>query len=614
MNTKRKIEDYKDKKVAIHCSSKEEWDKIVDLFDNLTVKKHYWENFINGGKSDTIRITGRGWSPKEYFIKKQYTIYPASDFLEEVKSISKEDLVKGEIYLYDNAHIAIYPKGGNIHLNSNSFTPEREWAWSLDIKNTTPEQKHWLNECIKVNKFIPYDEAMKSFFELPYKFNIGDEIKAKPGGYYLCDPKSFAEHYKMSFPSERSAISGKITERTQAQGFNWYRCGHGNWITEEGIELVERYPEYVECIESNKDRFTIGKIYKVEEVINERMILFDDAGLNRSTVGYPMNGGIWKFKPSTKEAYDLQKIKPKVEMLPYPTDKKYFKAVVTKDIHKKDLVTRGNMPELIPKGYQTWFDNKYLEVIENKKKSGILCPENNRWSANIPAKYFEIVEDEKTFKFEEGKWYKFSSYSKNSNTNYAKLEKFSGGIFYSKNWIHSEKFNGSGSWYISSIFDPILLTDLSEIQQYLPEGHPDKFKIETPINKVENHTSFKVGDYITVIGAETNKSKFIGDVLKIAEILNEREYGLWFKHFPESFSGGGFRYNVYKDKIRRSTPEEIKNSLILSQYPLTPEQCFKTKPLIKNRNPIVKETIKNRNRLEIKPIKQTIKLKHYVNI
>ena len=87
MNTKRKIEDYKDKKVAIHCSSKEEWDKIVDLFDNLTVKKHYWENFINGGKSDTIRITGRGWSPKEYFIKKDYTIYPASDFLERLFSI-----------------------------------------------------------------------------------------------------------------------------------------------------------------------------------------------------------------------------------------------------------------------------------------------------------------------------------------------------------------------------------------------------------------------------------------------------------------------------------------------------------------------------------------------
>lgn len=117
----------------------------------------------------------------------------------------------------------------------------------------------------------------------------------------------------------------------------------------------------------------------------------------------------------------------------------------------------------------------------------------------------------------------------------------------------------------------------------LPEGHPDKFKVETPINKTENHTSFKVGDYITVIDAETDRSKFIGDVLKITKIIDEgKNYGFWFDHIPESFSGGGFRYNTYKDKIRRSTPEEVKNSLIVSQYPLTPKQCFEAKPLIKN--------------------------------
>ena len=83
MSTKRKIEDYKDQKVAIHCSTKEEWDKIVDLFDSPTVKKHYWEDVVNLGKSDTINIDGCGWSPKKYYEDEGYTIYPASDFLEE---------------------------------------------------------------------------------------------------------------------------------------------------------------------------------------------------------------------------------------------------------------------------------------------------------------------------------------------------------------------------------------------------------------------------------------------------------------------------------------------------------------------------------------------------
>lgn len=31
MNTKRKVKDYMGQDVAIYCSSKEEWDKIVDL-------------------------------------------------------------------------------------------------------------------------------------------------------------------------------------------------------------------------------------------------------------------------------------------------------------------------------------------------------------------------------------------------------------------------------------------------------------------------------------------------------------------------------------------------------------------------------------------------------
>ena len=93
MNTKRKVKDYMGQDVAIYCSSKEEWDKIVDLFDSPTVKKHYWEDVVNLGKSDTISITGCEWSPKEHFIKKNYTIYPAFDFLEEDKPFNVRDLV-----------------------------------------------------------------------------------------------------------------------------------------------------------------------------------------------------------------------------------------------------------------------------------------------------------------------------------------------------------------------------------------------------------------------------------------------------------------------------------------------------------------------------------------
>lgn len=221
MNAKRKIEDYKGKDVAIYCSTKKEWNKIVDLLpSNKTVKKIYWQNSVNDGKSDTININGFDWSPKKHFENKGYTIYPASDFLEEEK---------------------------------------------------------------------------------PFKFNIGDEIKAKPGGYYISSPHHFAESHKKQFPSEKSSILGKIIERTQAQGFNWYRCDYGNWITEEGVELVkEDIPEYVEYIDTKYK----GQIVKVEDW---KWSSYCKVIFANGTKEQPFKHLV---KPSTKEAFDLQN-KPK---------------------------------------------------------------------------------------------------------------------------------------------------------------------------------------------------------------------------------------------------------------------------------------------------------------
>lgn len=393
---KRKIEDYKDQKVAIHCSTQEEWDKIVDVLPSgRSVKKIHWQQEINNGKSDTINIEGYGWSPKKHFENTGYTIYPASDFLEEE---SVNSLIKNEIYYNLPSNNIVRwknPTGGN-YLGNGCTIYKSDYGGNFrnNVKQyrlTTPEEKHWFLECEKANRFIPYDEAMKTFSkQKPFKFNIGDEIKAKPGGYYISDPKFFVESHKKQFPSSESRISGKITERTQAQGFNWYKCDYGgNWITEEGVELVkEDIPEYVEYIDTKYK----GQIVKVEEWTNHSFccIRFENGQREQ-----PFKNLV---KPSTKEAFDLQEIKPKVEMLPYPTDKKYFKAVVVKDILKKDIATKGDMPDLIPKGYQTWFRDVGTyhrgNIFQSSEYS--VCPEDNRWRADIPAEYFEIVEEKES--------------------------------------------------------------------------------------------------------------------------------------------------------------------------------------------------------------------------
>jgi hypothetical protein len=101
------------------------------------------------------------------------------------------------------------------------------------------------------------------------------------------------------------------------------------------------------------------------------------------------------------------------QYLPFPTNRNYFKAKVIKDIIRKDIGTKGSLPDIIRAGSITWFneDYDYYNVIKNQEDSCV-CPENNRYSANIPAEYFEIIEDEsKTeskseIKLEKDKYYR----------------------------------------------------------------------------------------------------------------------------------------------------------------------------------------------------------------
>jgi len=81
-------------------------------------------------------------------------------------------------------------------------------------------------------------------------------------------------------------------------------------------------------------------------------------------------------------------------------------------------------------------------------------------------------------KFEVGKWYKV-------NNEYTKFHSLgSEGVFYGVDHIYNDKYRksiyDSPTYIFRKVDNPILLTDLSEIQQYLPDGHPDKF-----VNKSE---------------------------------------------------------------------------------------------------------------------------------
>jgi hypothetical protein len=82
--------------------------------------------------------------------------------------IKKEELIEGEIYVFDNKFINKIQNG---HLNikcwisipDEYFYKNSSNNQTNNIINATSEEKHWLNEAIKLDKFITFEEAMKTF-------------------------------------------------------------------------------------------------------------------------------------------------------------------------------------------------------------------------------------------------------------------------------------------------------------------------------------------------------------------------------------------------------------------------------------------------------------------
>ena len=170
---------------------------------------------------------------------------------------------------------------------------------------------------------------------------------------------------------------------------------------------------------------------------------------------------------------------------------------------------------------------------------------------------------EKEVKFEVGKWYKirFNDFIKISEFI---TSRFFNEIHYSErieNGIHSckEDYIANSDFEKYALKNPL---NLEEIQQYLPDDHPDKIK---------PNREFEVGDYIFVM----IKGKNFGDILKVTDSFIEKKSnysGVWINHKPSSFGGGGFRLNgngyIYGKDVRHATPEEINSHLIsIGQIP-----------------------------------------------
>ena len=87
--------------------------------------------------------------------------------------IKKEELIIGEVYTHQNGNICRCDQitntticGKYINITDHEFRkpPENPGNFRInEMRLATSEEKHWLNCCITANKFITFEEAMKTF-------------------------------------------------------------------------------------------------------------------------------------------------------------------------------------------------------------------------------------------------------------------------------------------------------------------------------------------------------------------------------------------------------------------------------------------------------------------
>ena len=147
---------------------------------------------------------------------------------------------------------------------------------------------------------------------------------------------------------------------------------------------------------------------------------------------------------------------------------------------------------------------------------------------------------EKKVKFEVGKWYKIL-WKWNNSYYYAKFKGFYDNSY---NWIEWVKLpNGKLDRDNSFVEEELGIyseATLEEIQQYLPDDHPDKIKSDI---------KFKVGDW--VVNLENSISYNVNEICRVSKI--SKTY-LACENKPQD---GGYMKSF--DKFRHATPEEIYN-------------------------------------------------------
>lgn len=151
-------------------------------------------------------------------------------------------------------------------------------------------------------------------------------------------------------------------------------------------------------------------------------------------------------------------------------------------------------------------------------------------------------------KFEVGKWYRLSNWI-------SKFKKLEGDHFWGRNINSESGYDAGNGWLDLKDYTPVLITDFSDIQDYLPEGDPNKiikpkFKIGKwyKYNKWyikyldHKHNSWRASEYITDHKTYNKIDACFGNISEDSEKILLEDLSEIQQYLPEN----------HPDKIKKS--------------------------------------------------------------
>lgn len=196
----------------------------------------------------------------------------------------------GGIYVYDNNE------------NQNQFGKERTLHYLHEgiFTKATPEEKHWLNTCISADKFISYEEAMKSFipeyveciklFHYNWSLSKGKIYKfPKPiddegvERKYITNWKRWNDYFK---PSTKEAYDAQFKDKLSSETLNKIVEFNKNLKVVKPFEILKqrKATQFIEQVINEE-----GNIFMIGDIITPTITDSPNKGKGFKITGFRLN-------------------------------------------------------------------------------------------------------------------------------------------------------------------------------------------------------------------------------------------------------------------------------------------------------------------------------------